>query len=91
MKPTHSLTAVLMLICCWLLAGVAPSDGRVFNVRDYGALGDDQTDNTAAFSKCLEALIADGGGRMVLPAGVYRGRITIPPVSKPLSSWITIT
>jgi len=30
------------------------------------------------------------GGRKLLPAGVYRGRITIPSVSKPLPSWITI-
>jgi hypothetical protein len=63
---------------------------RIFNVRDYGAVGDDQTDNTAAFSKCLEALIAAGGGRMYLPDGAYRGRITIPPVSKPIPSWVTV-
>jgi hypothetical protein len=27
---------------------------------------------------------------MVLPDGVYRGRITIPPVSKPIPRWITV-
>jgi hypothetical protein len=80
----------LMTICGWLLAGAAPVDGGVFNVRDYGAVGDDQTDNTAAFSKCLNAVIAAGGGQMVLPDGVYRGRITVPPVSKPIPSWITV-
>ncbi len=63
---------------------------HVFNVRDYGAVGDDQTDNTVAFSKCLEALVAAGGGRMFLPDGVYRGRITIPPVSRPTPSWISV-
>ncbi|OYV03927.1 MAG: hypothetical protein CFE26_19595, partial [Verrucomicrobiales bacterium VVV1] len=50
----------------------------------------DKTDNTAAFSKCLDALVAAGGGQMVVPAGVYRGRIVIPPVSKPVPSWITV-
>ena len=63
---------------------------QAFNVRDYGAVGDDKTDNTAAFSKCLDAIVAAGGGRMVLPDGVYRGRIAIPPVAKPAPSWITV-
>lgn len=64
--------------------------GGVFNVRDYGAIADDKTDNTAAFSKCLDKLIATGGGQMFLPSGVYQGRIIIPPVSKPMPSWITV-
>lgn len=63
---------------------------KVFNVLDFGAVGDDKTDNTTAFARCLDALIQAGGGRMFLPDGVYRGRIIIPPVSKPLPSWITI-
>ena len=68
----------VMTICGWLLVSAAPVHGGVFNVRDYGAVGDDKTDNTAAFSKCLDAIIAAGGGRMFLPDGVYRGRILIP-------------
>ena len=70
--------------------GQTASQPQVLNVRDYGAVGDDKTDNTAAFSKCLEAIVAAGGGRMVLPDGVYRGRIIIPPVIKPTPSWITV-
>lgn len=70
--------------------GEHASRPRVFNVVDYGALGDDAKDNTEAFSACLKALIEAGGGRMYLPAGVYRGRIIVPPVSKPLTSWITV-
>ncbi len=63
---------------------------RTFNVLDYGALGDDNTDNSKAFSACLNAVIDAGGGRMYLPDGVYRGRILIPAVSKPIPSWITV-
>ncbi|MEI7956083.1 MAG: glycosyl hydrolase family 28-related protein [Verrucomicrobiota bacterium] len=62
----------------------------MFNVLKYGAVGDDKTDNTEAFSTCMKEVIAAGGGKMVLPDGVYRGRITIPPVSRPLPSWITV-
>lgn len=76
--------------CCWLLACAALAHGGTFNVRDYGAIADDKTDNTAAFSKCLDALVAAGGGQMLLPKGVYRGRILVPPVSKPAPSWITV-
>ncbi|MDA0334141.1 MAG: glycosyl hydrolase family 28-related protein [bacterium] len=55
---------------------------------DYGAVGDDDTDNTAAFSACVAAAIEAGGGRICIPAGVYRGRITIPPFQA--SSWLVI-
>jgi hypothetical protein len=79
-----------MTVCGWLMAAAASVQGGVFNVRDYGAMGDDKTDNTAPFSKCLDAVVAAGGGQMVLPNGIYRGRIIIPPVSKPIPSWITV-
>ena len=65
-------------------------NSRVFNVLNYGAVGDDKTDNTAAFSACLKAVIEARGGRMYLPVGVYRGRILIPAVSQPIPSWITV-
>ncbi len=97
-------TVVLVMICGWILADAAVAvDGgekdsssadtvksRVFNVLKYGAVGDDKTDNTPAFSACLKAVIEAGGGRMYLPDGVYRGGILIPAVSKPLPSWITV-
>jgi hypothetical protein len=89
-------TVVLMARCAWLLAGGAVAvDGgekvnsgpdtvksRVFNVLNFGAVGDDKTDNTEAFSACLKAITGEGGGQMYLPVGVYRGRISIPAVSK---------
>jgi hypothetical protein len=59
---------------------------RTFNVLNYGAVGDDKTDNTEAFSACLEAAVRAGGGRVFLPDGVYRGRITIPGTKE----WITV-
>jgi len=65
-------------------------DSRTFNVLDYGAIGDDSTDNTEMFSACMKAVIDAGGGRMFIPDGVYRGKIVIPAVSKPIQSWITV-
>ena len=59
---------------------------RTFNVLNYGAVGDDKTDNTEAFSACLKAVIAAGGGKMFIPDGIYRGRIIIPGSKE----WITV-
>ena len=59
---------------------------NTFNVLDYGAVGDDKTDNTAAFSACLADIIKAGGGRMYIPNGIYHGRIIIPGTP----DWITI-
>jgi len=64
----------------------ATASKRSFNVLNYGARGDDNTDNTAAFSACLKDIIAAGGGRMLIPDGVYRGRIVIPGTKE----WITV-
>ena len=59
---------------------------RTLNVLDYGAVGDGASDNTAVFSKCLDAIIKAGGGRMHIPAGVYHGRVIIPGTK----DWITV-
>lgn len=81
------MTMFTQILAC-LLACAASIQAATFNATDYGAVGDDKTDNTAAFTKCIEAVIAAGGGRMFLPDGVYQGRIVIPPLGGP--SWITV-
>ena len=47
-----------------LLFLTLPLHAATFNATDYGAVGDDSTDNTAAFTACLKAVIAAGGGKM---------------------------
>lgn len=85
----------LPLLGALLLALAAPSRAAeapavVFDARAYGAVGDDATDNTAAFSRCLADVVAAGGGRMTIPAGVFRGRIIVPPIGRPAPSWISV-
>ena len=82
MKPTVILTAALLCVLSPIsLAAEATAvdvgekagtpagtvKSRTFNVLNYGALGDDKTDNTEAFSACLKAVIAAGGGKMFIP------------------------
>ena len=57
-----------------------PGSTRLFNVIDYGAVADNATDNTAAFTAALDAAKAIGGGVVYVPAGLYRfdGQITVP-------------
>ncbi|MES1194446.1 MAG: glycosyl hydrolase family 28 protein, partial [Opitutus sp.] len=43
----------------------------IFNVRDYGAVPDGRTKNTAAFAQAVAACAAAGGGTLYVPAGKY--------------------
>lgn len=42
-----------------------------FSVVDFGAAGDGVTDDTEAFIDCAAAIEAAGGGRMIIPPGIY--------------------
>lgn len=42
-----------------------------FDVTNYGAVGDDNTDCSLAFAKAIEACSKAGGGRVVVPTGTY--------------------
>ncbi len=51
-----------------------------FNVRDFGAKGDGQSDDTAAFQKAMAAAAAAGGGTVMAPRGAYfcAGHLSVP-------------
>jgi polygalacturonase len=42
-----------------------------FNLADFGAVGDGKTLNTEAFTKAIAAVNVAGGGKLVVPKGVY--------------------
>lgn len=55
---------------------------KVFNVKtDFGAKGDDTTDDTAALQQALAAAETNGGGIVYLPWGIYRVShwLALPP------------
>lgn len=42
-----------------------------FNIPEYGAVGDGKTDCTDAFKKAIDVCHSEGGGRVVVPEGIY--------------------
>jgi hypothetical protein len=59
----------------------APSGEHVWDVTQFGAVGDNATDNTAAFAKALDTAHAAHGGMVYVPPGLYvlEGALTVPP------------
>ena len=44
---------------------------KVFNIKDYGAIGDGKTLNTIAIDKAITACAEAGGGTVLVPAGRF--------------------
>lgn len=54
-----------------VLAAVTAQPLPSISLLAYGGVGDDKTDNTAAFTRAVAALRAAGGGTLTVPAGAF--------------------
>jgi hypothetical protein len=54
---------------------------QTFNVKSYGAKGDDSTDDTTAIQNAINACITAGGGIVYFPAGTYKVTSTLTATS----------
>src|SRR5580765_2083405 len=55
----------------FLLLAASAAFAATFNVRDFGAVGDGQHKDTAAFAKAVTAATKAGGGTILVPPGKY--------------------
>ena len=64
------LISALVLLISTEVASIAGAN-EVFNVKDYGAVGDGKTVNTAAINKAIEAADSADGGTVLFPSGEW--------------------
>jgi Glycosyl hydrolases family 28 len=65
------ITRFLSLAALLLVSSAGLSADPEYNVRDYGAVGDGTTLDTAAIQSAVDAVSASGGGKLVFPPGTY--------------------
>jgi hypothetical protein len=65
---TNRISLCVLLAVCF---AAVPLSAATFNVVDYGATPNDETDDTAAVAKTLAACDAAGGGTVFVPAGTF--------------------
>jgi len=83
MKPKFSALSLLLLFICALSASaVMPKfdmprvqepkiPKRTMSITDFGAVPDGKTLNTEAIAKGIAALAEKGGGRLIIPPGLW--------------------
>ncbi len=64
--------AVIFISLCFLASACASPGGKtVFDVRDFGALGDGTNLDSPAVNRAIQAAAKAGGGTVFIPAGTY--------------------
>ncbi|MEI6945855.1 glycoside hydrolase family 28 protein [Paraflavisolibacter sp. H34] len=69
MGPLHFFFLFLFTVS---VANAAPSNRqKTYIVTDFGAVGDGRTLNTTAIQQTIDRCAREGGGRVVVPAGIF--------------------
>jgi len=83
MKSHHTFSLLLTLLLFLQNIGIANAQqayvpptlpsipDKTFIITDFSAVGDSLNDNTLAIQKAIDAAVNAGGGRVVIPSGIY--------------------
>ncbi len=82
MRPKFSALSLLLLFTCALSAATLPKfemprvrepkiPKRTVSITDFGAVPDGKTLNTEAIARAIAALAEKGGGRLIIPPGLW--------------------
>lgn len=85
-------TTCLVLTFTAALPTWAETVSDVYDVRQFGAVGDGTADDTAAFQQALDAAGKAHGGIVRAPRGVYRlaGHLNVPPAVTLKGMWESV-
>lgn len=83
----HKVSSLVSAKLGETLANIRAWSGIIYNVKDFGALGDGKTDDTAAISKVASLLVENGGGIMFFPKGTYL-KSGLTPIVIPSNSMV---
>ena len=68
---TKNLLSVFVVATLVSVVSAETAKPKVFNIKDYGAIGDGVTLETEAIQKTIDACHAAGGGTVLVPAGDF--------------------
>ena len=63
-----NLLFILLILSCLSAIADNPND---YNVRSFGAVGDGKSLDSPAINTAIESAFANGGGKIIVPAGIY--------------------
>ena len=75
---THLVLRLIVCTLLWQNIAVATTPTEEYAITDFGAIGDSTTLNTTAIQAAIDAAFKSGGGRVIIPSGVfYTGSIQL--------------
>lgn len=86
-SPMEKVSSLVSAKLAETITNIKTWSGIIYNVKDFGALGDGESDDTAAILKVSSLLRENNGGIMFFPKGVYL-KSGLNPITLPSNSML---